>query len=38
VILLGLGLLLLDLAKVRAANMLPGLLFAPALSALAAAL
>lgn len=38
VILLGLGLLLLDLAKIRAANMLPGLLFAPALSALAAAL
>lgn len=38
VILLGLGIMLLDLAKVRAANMLPGLLFAPALSALAAAL
>jgi hypothetical protein len=38
VILLGLGFLLLDLAKVRAANMLPGLLFAPVLSALAAAL
>ncbi len=38
VILLGLGLLLLDLKHVRAANLLPGLLFAPALSALAAAL
>lgn len=38
VILLGLGLNLLDLARVRAANMLPGLLFAPALSALASAL
>lgn len=38
VILLGLGIMLLDLAKVRAANMLPGLLLAPALSALAAAL
>lgn len=38
VILLGLGLLLLGILKVRAANMLPGLLFAPALSALAAAL
>lgn len=38
VILLGLGLSLLDLSRIRAANMLPGLLFAPALSALAAAL
>lgn len=38
VILLGLGVMLLDLKRVRAANMLPGILLAPALSALAAAL